>query len=167
MQAWSEAIADPTDAAIQRFRDCIEHHRAVGTELFAPYFLNLLAGVMLRANQADACRTALDEAETVLNRIGERSWESETKRLRGELLVVQGDDRAEAQGRFENAFAIARQQEARSLELRAAMSLAQLWQQLEKRREARELLTPLYNWFIEGFETADLKEAKALVEELS
>ena len=81
--------------------------------------------------------------------------------------MAQGGDSAEAEGRFEKALAVARQSDAKSLELRAAVSLARLWQQREKRHEARELLSPLYNWFTEGFETADLKEAKALIDELS
>ncbi len=167
MQGWGEAIGNPTRATTQGFRDRIEHHRAVGTDLFAPYFLTLLGDVALKANQADECIAALDEAETVLNRTGERWWESETHRLHGALLVAQGGNSAEAEGRFEKALAVARQSDAKSLELRAAVSLARLWQQREKRYEARELLAPLYNWFTEGFETADLKEAKALIDELS
>jgi class 3 adenylate cyclase/predicted ATPase len=167
MQGWGKATGNPTRAMIQGFRDRIEHHRAVGTDLFAPYFLNLLGDVALKANQADECIAALDEAETLLNRTGERSWESETHRLHGALLVAQGGDSAEAEGRFEKALAAARQSNAKSLELRAAVSLARLWQQREKRHEARELLVPLYNWFTEGFGTADLKEAKALIDELS
>jgi predicted ATPase len=167
MQGWGEATGNPTRAKIQGFRDRIEHHRAVGTELFAPYFLTLFGGVALKANQADECIAVLYEAETVLNRTGERWWESETHRLHGVLLVAQGGDSAEAEGRFEKALAVARQSDAKSLELRAAVSLARLWQQREKRHEARELLGAVYNWFTEGFDTADLKEAKVLLDELS
>ncbi len=167
MQGWGEAIGNPTRATTQGFRDRIERHRAVGTDLFAPYFLTLLGEVALKANQADECIAALDEAETVLNRTGERWWESETHRLHGALLVAQGGNSAEAEGRFEKALAVARQSDAKSLELRAAVSLARLWQQRGQRHEARELLAPLYNWFTEGFNTADLQEAKALLNELS
>jgi predicted ATPase len=167
MQGWGAAIGNPTRAMTQGFRDRIEHHRAVGTDLFAPYFLTLLGDVALKANQADECIAALDEAETLLNRTGERWWESETHRLHGALLVAQGGDSAEAESRFEKALAIARQSDAKSLELRAAVSLARLWQQREKRHEARDLLAPIYDWFTEGFDTADLQEAKALLNELS
>jgi predicted ATPase len=114
MQGWGKATGNPTRAMIQGFRDRIEHHRAVGTDLFAPYFLNLLGDVALKANQADECIAALDEAETLLNRTGERSWESETHRLHGALLVAQGGDSAEAEGRFEKALAAARQSNAKS-----------------------------------------------------
>jgi class 3 adenylate cyclase/predicted ATPase len=167
MQGWGAAIGNPTRAMTQGFRDRIEHHRAVGTDLFAPYFLTLLGDVALKANQVDECIAALDEAETLLNRTGERWWESETHRLHGALLVAQGGDSAEAESRFEKALAIARQSDAKSLELRAAVSLARLWQQREKRHEARDLLAPIYDWFTEGFDTADLQEAKALLNELS
>lgn len=167
MQGWGEAIGDPTRPTVQGFRDRIDHHRAAGTDLFAPYFLSLLGDVALRANQADECVAALDEAATLSNRTGERWWESETHRLRGEFLVTQGGDFAEAEARFEKALSVSRQSDAKSFELRAAVSLARLWQRQEKRNEARELLAPLYGWFTEGFETADLRDAKALIDELS
>jgi len=101
----------------------IEHHRALGTDLFAPYFLTLLGDVTLRADQFTKCIAALDEAERVLIRTGKRWWESETHRLRGALLVAQGG--AEAQASFEKALAVARRSDAKSSELRAAVSLAQ------------------------------------------
>ena len=98
-----------------------------------------------------------------------RWWEAELYRLRGELLLQQlrWHSQEEAEACFQQALAVARRQQAKSLELRAAMSLSRLWQQQGKRDEARELLAPIYGWFTEGFDTADLQEAKALLEELS
>jgi predicted ATPase len=98
----------------------------------------------------------------------ERWWEAEVARLRGVLLLRQpGTPQAEAETCLRQALDVARRQEAKSLELRAAMSLARLWQQQAKRVEAYELLAPIYGWFTEGFDTADLQEAKALLEELA
>ena len=98
----------------------------------------------------------------------ERWWEAEIHRLRGVLLLRQpGTPQAEAEAWLQRALDVARRQEAKSLELRAAMSLARLWQQQGRRAEARDLLTPIYGWFTEGFDTADLQEARALLETLS
>ena len=89
-------------------------------------------------------------------------------RLKGELLLQQSvGQQVEAEGSMQQALTVARRQEAKSLELRAAMSLSRLWQQKSKRAEARELLAPLYGWFTEGFDTPDLQDAKALLEELA
>jgi predicted ATPase len=98
----------------------------------------------------------------------EHFYEAEVYRLTGEFLWARAAaEHAEVEGALRQALAIARRQEAKSLELRAAMSLSRLWQQQGKRAEARELLAPIYGWFTEGFDTADLKEAKALLEELA
>ena len=97
----------------------------------------------------------------------ERWWEAEIYRLRGVLLLRQtGTPQAEAETWFQRALDVARRQEAKSLELRAAMSLARLWQQQGKRAEAYDLLAPIYGWFTEGFDTADLQEASALLDAL-
>jgi predicted ATPase len=98
---------------------------------------------------------------------GERFYEAELHRVKGELLLIQtsGDER-EAEACFENALQVAREQGAKSLELRAAMSLSRLWQKQGKRAEARELLGGVYGWFTEGFDTADLQAAKTLLDEL-
>jgi len=100
--------------------------------------------------------------------LGERWWEAEIYRLTGELLLAQDGHRAdEAQACLRKALTIARCQQAKSLELRAARSLSRLWQQQGKRAAAYELLAPIYGWFTEGFDTADLQEAKALLEALA
>jgi predicted ATPase len=109
----------------------------------------------------------LAEAHTLVEQHEERYWEAEVHRLRGVLLLRQpGTPQAEAETWLQRALDVARRQEAKSLELRAAMSLAHLWQQQGKRQEAHDLLAPIYGWFTEGFDTADLQEAKTLLEEL-
>jgi predicted ATPase len=109
----------------------------------------------------------LGEAETFLERTGELWWLSEIQRMQGELLVVRNGDNVEAENLFQSALAFARKRDAKSLELRAAMSLAGVWQRQGKRDEGRELLAPVYGWFTEGLDTSDLKEAKALLDSLS
>ena len=109
----------------------------------------------------------LTEALTIAHNTGERFWEAELHRRKGELLLkqaVRGEPEAEAW--FQRALDVARRQEAKSLELRAAMSLARLRQQQGKHAEAYDLLAPIYGWFTEGFDTADLKDAKALLDAL-
>jgi predicted ATPase len=116
------------------------------------------------------------EALAVVNNSRERHWEAELYRLKGELLLAPEGKRRQTKGKrppwgeaeayFHQALAIARRQQAKSWELRAALSLSRLWQQQGKRDAARELLAPIYGWFTEGFDTADLQEAKALLEAL-
>jgi predicted ATPase len=108
----------------------------------------------------------LTEALTRVDTTGERWYEAELYRLKGALLLQQSSDHhIEAENCFHHALEIARNQQAKSFELRAAISLARLWQQQGKRTAAHELLAPIYGWFTEGFDTADLQEAKALLEE--
>ena len=110
----------------------------------------------------------LTEALTVVDTTGARVWEPELYRLKGVLLLQQSpDNQAEAENCFHHTLEIARSQQAKSLELRAATSLARLWQQQGKRQEAYDLLAPVYGWFTEGFDTADLQEAKALLAALT
>jgi predicted ATPase len=110
---------------------------------------------------------ALAEALTIVDATGGRKEEAELYRLKGELLWQAGTGPEEAETCFQQALAIAGRQQAKSLELRAAMSLARLWRQQGKWDEARELLAPIYRWFTEGFDTADLQEARQLLAELS
>jgi predicted ATPase len=111
---------------------------------------------------------ALAEAHTLVEQHEDRYWEAEACRLRGVLLLRQlGTPQAEAEAWLQRALDIARRQEAKSLELRAAMSLSRLWHQQGKRQEAHGLLAKVYGWFTEGFDTADLQEAQALLAELS
>ena len=111
---------------------------------------------------------ALAEAHTLVEQREERFWEAEVCRLRGVLLLRQpGTPPAEAETWLQRALDVARRQEAKSLELRAAMSLSRLWQQQGKQAEAHALLAPIYGWFTEGFDTKDLQEAKVLLEALA
>ena len=118
--------------------------------------------------QPEAGLTALTEALTLADTTGERWYEPELHRLQGELLLqCSSDNQAEAENCFQQAITVARAQQAKSLELRATTSLARLWQQQGKRQEAYDILAPVYGWFTEGFDTADLQDAKALLDELS
>jgi predicted ATPase len=125
---------------------------------------------------ADEGLRVLAEALAAVQETGERMWEAELHRLKGELVLQTRRQSPEPEGGlahtaevevcFHQALAVARQQQARALELRAAMSLARLWQQQGKRAEAHQLLAEIYSWFTEGFDTADLQEAKALLDAL-
>src|SRR5262249_26777140 len=140
---------------------------ATGAEQGRSYWLALLAEAHGIMGQPEAGLTALAEALTVVDKTEERWYESECYRLKGELLLQQySDHQAEAEDCFQQAISLARSQQAKSLELRAATSLARLWQQQGKREEARQLLGDVYGWFTEGFDTTDLKDAKALLEVL-
>ena len=110
----------------------------------------------------------LTESLVHIEHTGERIYEAEIHRLKGVLLLQQSsDNQAEAESCFHQAISIARSQQVKSFELRAATSLARLWQQQGKRQDAYDLLAPIYGWFTEGFDTADLKDAKALLDELA
>jgi predicted ATPase len=127
----------------------------------------LLADAHGIQGEPEAGLTALAEALTLTDTTGELWSEAELYRLKGALLLQQNaDNYIEAETCFHHALDIARNQQAKSWELRAATSLAKLWQQQGKRKEAYDLLAPVYNWFTEGFDTADLQEAKALLDEL-
>ena len=138
-----------------------------GQQLYRPYQLALLAEAYGQAGQPEAGLPCLAEAVTVVAATEERWWEAEVSRLQGELLLrLSRPDLPRATACFHQALDVAQRQQARALELRAALSLARLWQQQGKRAEAHALLTPIYGWFTEGFDTADLQDAKAMVEEL-
>ncbi len=136
--------------------------------MLRPYFLALLAEVYGTTGQPETGLALLTEALTLVDTTGERLYEPELYRLKGVLLLQQSsDNQAEAETCFHHALDIARNQQAKSFELRAATSLARLWQQHGKRQEAHDLLAPVYGWFTEGFDTADLQSAKALLDELA
>jgi class 3 adenylate cyclase/predicted ATPase len=141
---------------------------ATGQMVARPRWLTLLAEAAGYAGQVDEGLRVLAEALAAFEASGQGDWLAEAYRLQGELLLRQAvPDAVQAEACFQQALTIARRQEAKAWELRAAMSLAHLWQQQGKRTEAYELLAPIYGWFTEGFDTADLKEAKALVEALA
>ncbi len=135
--------------------------------MWRPYYLALLAEMQGKVGQAEEGLAALAEALAIVERTEERFYEAELYRLKGELLLAQEGKNEEVEECFHQALNVARKQRAKSLELRVVMSLARLWQQQGKNAEARELLAPVYEWFTEGFDTADLKDAKALLDVLS
>ena len=127
----------------------------------------VLAEALGKTGSAEEGLRLLNQALAVGADSGRTDWEAELHRLTGEILLCQSaGKRAEAEASYNRAIAVARRQQAKSLELRAATSLARLWQGQRKHAEARELLEPVYYWFTEGFDTADLKEAKVLLDEL-
>src|SRR5215467_2306933 len=133
-----------------------------------PYFLALLADVHGTLGEPEAGFTVLSESLVLVDKTGERWYEAELHRLQGELFLQQTlDNVTAAENCFHHAISIAQSQQAKSLELRATTSLAHLWQSQGKRQKAHDLLAPVYNWFTEGFDTTDLKDAKALLDALS
>ena len=129
------------------------------------YGLARLADVLTRQGEHGAVLAAARDGLSTVEKTGHRQWEAELHRLEGVALVGLNHVE-EGQNALEEALRVARRQQAKSYELRAATSLARLWGEQGRRAEARDLLAPVYGWFIEGFDTADLKEAKALLDEL-
>jgi predicted ATPase len=165
LHGWALVMQGKGEEGMAQVRQGIAAYRATWAALTAPYFCTVLADVSAHLGHTEDGLQALAEAHTLVEQQEERWWEAEVYRLRGVLLLRQlGTSQAEAETCFRQALDIARRQEAKSLELRAAMSLARLWQQQGKHAEAHELLAPVYSWFTEGFDTADLQEAKVLLE---
>jgi adenylate cyclase len=171
---WGWALAEQGEEGITHIRQGLAAHRATGAELQRPYFLTLLAEAYGKGGQAEEGLRVLAEALAQMDRTGDRWYEAELYRLKGELTLSQtsvpglaSSGQKEAEECFWKALEIARRQSAQSLELRAATSLARLWQQQEKQKEAHKLLSEIYHWFTEGFDTKDLQEAKALLDELA
>jgi predicted ATPase len=165
---WTLAEQGRVEEGMVQIRQGLAAWQATGSRIWRPYFLALLAEVCAQGGQVEEGLTVLAEALAAVDKTGERLYEAELYRLKGKLLLaLPADDQAEATTCFQHALAVARRQQTKSLELRAAMSFARLWQRQGKRHEARELLAPIYSWFTEGFDTADLQEAKALLAALS
>jgi predicted ATPase len=142
--------------------------RSTGANMFVPWLLANLARAYARAGQFDNALEAISEAQNTLQATGERWVEAELNRIAGEVaLMLPEADATKAEIYFDRALAVARKQQAKSWELRAATSMARLWRDQGKPQQARELLAPVYGWFTEGFDTLDLKEAKALLDALS
>ena len=140
--------------------------RATGREAGAPHFMTLLAKACEIAGQTDAAVTLLDDALRIIETLGQHWFAAEVSRHKGELLLRQGQAEA-AEDLYRKALSIAREQEAKLWEVRASMSLARLWRDQGRRAEARDFLAPVYGWFTEGFDTPDLREAKALLDGLA
>jgi predicted ATPase len=168
LRGWALAMQGQGEAGMAQVRQGLAAWRATGAALFVPCFCTWLAEVAAHLGHTEDGLQALAEAHTLVEQHEERYWEAEVCRLRGVLCLRQpGTPQAEAEPWLRRALDIARRQEAKSLELRAALSLTRLWQQQGQRADAYDLLAPIYGWFTEGLDTADLQEAKALLDELS
>ena len=167
---WGWALVQRRDVekGLAQIQESLAQFRAKGNVQTIPHALTVLAEVYGQAGEPQKGLEALAEALVVLERTNERRREAEVHRLRGELLLsLPGQPWDEAEACFERALAIAGQQSARMWELRAATSLARLLAERGRRREAHDALSPVYGWFTEGFETADLNSARALLETLT
>jgi len=162
-------LVEPGDIAvgIARTREGIAAWRATGGEMSLPFHLTQLAEAYGKVGQADAGLAALAEALSIVERGGEHTWDADLYRVKGELMLMQGAAASAVEACFHEALEIARRQGAKSYELRAATSLSRLLQTQGKPAEARTLLSEVYGWFTEGFDTTDLQEAKARLEALS
>ncbi len=172
LRGWALAEQRQGEEGIAQIRQGLVAYRAMGSELARPQFLALLAEAYGKASQPEEGLSVLAEALAVVNKTGERFCEAELYRLKGQLTLQSQVEShkskvEEAEACFHKAIDIARRQQAKSLELRAVVSLSRLWQQQGKQEEARKLLSEIYNWFTEGFDTKDLQEAKALLAALS
>jgi predicted ATPase len=167
LRGWALATQGQGEEGMAQVRQGIAAWRTTGAAVLVPYFCTMLADVSAHLGHTADALQALAEAHILVEQHEERFWEAEIHRLRGVLLLRQtGTPQGEAEACFQQALDVARRQQAKSLELRAAMSLARLWQRQGKRTEAYDLLAPIYGWFTEGFDTVDLQDAKALLEEL-
>jgi predicted ATPase len=167
LRGWALAEQKQWEEGIAQMQQGIVANLATGAEAERPYFLGLLAETYKKGGQAEEGLRVLVDALMVAHKNGLHVWEVELYRLQGELLQIRAvPDQQGASSYYHQALDIARRQQAKSLELRAAMSLSRLWHRQGKRAEAYDLLAPIYGWFTEGFDTADLQEAQALLEAL-
>jgi predicted ATPase len=168
LRGWALTAQGEGTEGIAQIHQGLAAYSAVRGNLQRPYFLAMLAEAYGKVGQPEEALTVLVEALAIVDNTGERYWEAELHRRKGELVLIQqGLKVEEAEECFRQALNIARRQQAKSLELRSAMSLSRLWQQQGKQEEAHQLLAEIYGWFTEGFDTVDLKEAKVLLEELA
>lgn len=166
---WALAAQGHMQAGIAQVQQGLAAHRATGARVGLCRWLGLLGELYGHAGQFDAGRTVLEEAYAVVHQDGMSAFVAELHRIQGDFLLQKGSRRQEneAEAYFQQALAVARQQQARAYELRSAMSLARLWRRQGKPHAARELLGPIYDWFTEGLDTADLRDARALLEDLA
>ncbi len=164
--AYANTLASPDPASLACLREAISSFKETGAQLRLPYYLALLADAHLRAGQVEAGLEAVEEGLAQGRETSERWWDAELHRLRAELLLRGRAGAADAEAALQRAIEIASGQQAVSLELRAARALAGLWAAAGRKREARDLLAPVYSRFVEGLETPDLKAARAFLSTL-
>ena len=162
---WVKAENGNTTEGMSLLRNGLSAFRATGAQMAMPYFIAFLARACEIAGQIEEAMTQLDGALQIVERTGERFFAAELNRHKGQLLLRQGRSEA-AEELYRKALSTAEEQQAKLWELRAAVSLARLWRDQGRRAEARDLVAPVYGWFTEGFDTPDLNEAKALLDEL-
>jgi predicted ATPase len=166
-QGWLFALTGKASDAVHKITSSLAEWRSTGSTLLMPFNLSCLARAYAELGKFDDAWRRIGEAMTTMETSQERLWQAEIHRMAGEIaLLAPEPDAAKAEAYFERALEVARGQQAKSWELRAAMRMARLWRDQGKRNAARELLAPIYGWFTEGFDTLDLKEAKALLGEL-
>jgi len=163
LRGWTLAQQGREEEGIDWIRRSIAVWQATGGVLGLPQQLAFVAEAYGKAGKTQEALSLLDEALRLVDRNGERCWEAELYRLKAELLV-KGEEEIQAEACFQHALAVARRQDTRSWELRAAMGLCRLWQEQGKLDDAWEMLAEIYGWFTEGFDTTDLREARALLE---
>jgi class 3 adenylate cyclase/predicted ATPase len=167
LQGWLFAQTGRASDAVRALTSGIAARRSMGATAGMLFFTSYLAKAYAELGQFDEAWRCIGEALVAIEATKERLWEAEVNRIAGEIALMSSQpDMAKAEAYFERALEVARQQQAKSWELRAAMSMARLWRGQGKRDEARNLLAPVYGWFTEGFDTRDLKEAKWLLDEL-
>ena len=165
---WADAMAGDLEGGIARMRQHLSELRARGFEVAAAYHLALIATALGKVSRFDEAFRTIDESFPIIDRTGQRHYEAEVHRLKGELLRAQSaTNAAQAEKSFSTAIEISRKQHAKSWELRAITSFARLLAMQRKRDKARTMLAEIYGWFTEGFDTLDLKDAKSLLDELS
>ncbi len=168
LQGWIVAQAGEASDAVQAIITADAAYRSTGATLHTPLSFSYLGHAYAELGKCDDAWRCIGEAMTAMETTKERLFEAEVRRIAGEIsLMAPQRDAAKGEAYFERALAVARQQHAKSWELRAAMSMARLWRDQGKPQQARELLAPVYGWFTEGFDTRDLKDAKALLDELA
>jgi len=168
VRGWLFAATGKASDAVRAITSGITSLRSTGATLYVPMHLQYLAMAYSELGQLDDARRCIDDAIETMERSKEKWCEAEVNRIAGEIALKSlAPDREKAEAYFDRALTVARQQQAKSWELRAAMSMARLWRDQGKRDEARDLLAPVHGWFTEGFDTLDLKEAKALLEQLA
>jgi DNA-binding SARP family transcriptional activator len=165
--SYARAREHPDVPHIAQLREAIDVFQASGARLRLPYYLWLLASISWKAGRIEDALAALDEAHAVAQANGERWWDAELARLRGEVLQAFGAHDQEIEGALLQAADIARAQHARSLELRAATSLARWWRERSRADDARLRLSAVYGWFTEGFDTPDLRAARTVLARLA
>jgi predicted ATPase len=168
LQGWALCQYGQVTEGLRRMQEGLAGYRATGARAWCSLYEAMLAEGYYQVGAGEAGLRSITRALQEVDISEERCWEAELYRLKGLLLQsVRGDNQTEVETCFHQALDIARHQQAKSLELRAAMSLARLWQRQDKRQDAYDLLAPVYNWFTEGFDTADLQEARVLLDELA